>query len=198
MDNSEKCSVDDCDRPKTYKHFCRMHYERTRSGKDMSLPPNFRIPPGAKCVAPECDRRQGLDGLCVVHRKRKGVRVGKLDPIRTPTPGVWGDWKITADGYVRRTRVVDGVTEYQIQHRLVMEEVIGRGLSDDESVHHKNGDRADNRPENLELWSRYQPAGQRVEDKVKWALEIIDRYGHLSRQLQRQLDLNRTLLETAQ
>ena len=65
------------------------------------------------------------------------------------------------------------------EHRLVMEEVLGRHLTEDESVHHINGVRDDNRPENLELWSTSQPYGQRVEDKLAWAHEIIRRYGHL-------------------
>jgi hypothetical protein len=39
-----------------------------------------------------------------------------------------------------------------------------------------NGVRDDNRPENLELWSKSQPAGQRVADKVSWALEILKLY----------------------
>lgn len=30
--------------------------------------------------------------------------------------------------------------------------------------------------ENLELWSRFQPAGQRVIDKLAWALQILARY----------------------
>ena len=64
-----------------------------------------------------------------------------------------------------------------MQHRLVMEQVVGRALLPSERVHHKNGDRTDNRPENLELWvgaerSKKDPHGVRLEDKV---LDLIDR-----------------------
>jgi hypothetical protein len=62
------------------------------------------------------------------------------------------------------------------EHRMVMEELLGRPLTRDENVHHKNGVRCDNRPENLELWSTSQPHGQRVEDKVNWAVEYLARY----------------------
>jgi hypothetical protein len=57
-----------------------------------------------------------------------------------------------------------------------MQDIIGRPLVKGETVHHKNGIRNDNRPENLELWSEAQPAGQRVEDKVAYAIEILERY----------------------
>jgi len=63
-----------------------------------------------------------------------------------------------------------------LEHVVIMSRRLGRPLRKGETIHHKNGVRNDNRDDNLELWPTSHPRGQRIEDKVKWATELLALY----------------------
>lgn len=63
-----------------------------------------------------------------------------------------------------------------LEHRYLMEKKLGRPLLPHETVHHKNGQRDDNSDDNLELWSKAQPPGQRVTDKITFAIDMLRLY----------------------
>ena len=82
---------------------------------------------------------------------------------------------LTQNGYVR---IRLEPYKWMLEHRHVMEQRLGRALLPRENVHHINGDRTDNRDENLELWlTMPQPQGIRIPDAITWAREILARYG---------------------
>lgn len=90
---------------------------------------------------------------------------------QTYGPRNWkGGRTVDQHGYIRLWKPEHPYASngYVLEHRLVMEQRIGRPLLPHEKVHHKNGKRDDNRPENLELWThKHQPTGARVEDLLK-------------------------------
>ena len=126
---------------------CQAHAVRLRDGRDLYAPLKRRRPQGIICEVPGCGRNGGHGGgLCSTHawRLKKHGDVQADRPIKAIAPK--GSGWIDSNGYRKHAG--------KAEHRIVMEQALGRELRSSESIHHINGDRLDNRLENLQLRSR--------------------------------------------
>lgn len=164
------CQVPGCVKPARTKDYCDMHYARVRAHGEPGSATRLTKKFGGPCAVDGCSRKVIGDGLCRMHyeRRRNTGVLGGPNSTRQPS----GAGHVSKYGY--RTIMVNGRSIFE--HRHIMETLLGRPLLRKESVHHKNGLRASNEQANLELWSKAQPAGQRVIDKVRFAIEMLRLY----------------------
>ncbi len=130
----------------------------------------------AKYCSPICAKKMIVHQKFLSYRKENNIDLSIPKKYKAPN----GSGHRDPHGYVYINKVDHPNAQKRgriYEHTFVMSKFIGRPLNKKETVHHKNGIRDDNRIENLELWHRGQPAGQRVEDKINWAKEFLKEYG---------------------
>jgi len=173
--NSKTCKVLECDRENSRQGYCAAHYARvyTHGNPQLDKP----LKPSKPCQAKGCERRVGREKYCKTHQRRiyKYGTPKENEPILSR---FYGNGKINT-GYLEICSPPEQPfypSQKILEHRLIMSDYLGRTLQNNETVHHKNGNKRDNRLENLELWSSRHPRGQKVEDQIVYALEILEQY----------------------
>lgn len=186
-DATRQCCIENCTTTVQAKDMCGFHYTRSRKGVPLDeVKRGGKKPADGKCSLPFCSKPHSGLGYCQGHLLRLRRGGDMTTPVKEPrkieyTHFDGTEWTSSGeaahDGYVIFTeKGSSNPRKYMKEHRLVMENELGRKLDRDENVHHINGVRDDNRIENLELWNTSHPAGQRIPDKVKWAKELLRRY----------------------
>lgn len=181
------CSVEGCGILVQCQGFCDLHYRRSLKGIDLNAPLRHFHQAGELCAVEGCDRLAKNVGYCGTHysRLKKNGSPGpakifsyKREDAKLDYAGRrWFTRGPDDSGYIQCSLFDETNVRKQIaEHRVIMQNHLGRDLLPNENVHHINGVRDDNRLENLELWSSSQPSGQRVADKVAWAKEILALY----------------------
>ncbi len=141
---------------------------RRNSPTDRSIYWNCKCECGTIRKVPTTNLVQGRSRGCTKCYHKAASKLRRTSGTKTMSDGYvlikdWNHPNRHANNYVR-------------EHVKVMSEFLGRPLFKGENIHHINGVRNDNRIENLELWITSQPSGQRPQDLVKWAKEILEKY----------------------
>ena len=139
------CTIAGCTNPHYGRGYCSCHWQRWRRHGDPCAGARFRTWAvlGMTCILRDCDRPRKARGFCSMHYHRvsRHGEPGLAERLHCPN----GEGSIFNNGY--RYIAKRG------EHRIVWEQHYGP-IPTGKVIHHENGDKLDNRIENLMLMSR--------------------------------------------
>ena len=139
------CAIQGCIRPMTKKGakgMCHYHYKRSLTGKRIEGPDYQYL---KKCSVHHCDdpvSKDGCRGMCSMHYSRWRLKTRPMDAPRVTRGHGW----VSSHGYRYFGK--------KAEHRAIAESALGRSLSYNEIVHHRDGNPLNNTRDNLMVMDR--------------------------------------------
>lgn len=175
------CAAEGCTTRPRSNDLCIKHYQQWKAGTlpDASI---VRMVDAAvtRCEISDCNVRAASRGMCPIHARRfeSGIIDEEGTKLRDPSLRPGRGWVGKQRGY-RKIMMKDHPNAdrygYVLEHRLVVEKMLGRYLESHEIVHHKDGVRDNNDPPNLEVHTRktHPPAHEYTVEHARQVLQAL-------------------------
>jgi len=167
------CKVEGCNEPVKARGYCSRHtYQFYKHGKIISA--GKMKDPSRKCSVPGCNRKHKANGYCEAHNQqfKKYSRITSQEIVGRNGKSYAGSKGSSYILIMKKDHPMANKRGYVRRSHLAWEKHTGHIVTPPEVIHHKNGNKHDDRCENLELFS-CDEEHQRKRHRLKGVFGVI-------------------------